>query len=105
MNHDLAINIDYWAVQEGKSDLWQLAGIEEFQDDLSQEYVSRVHGRPGDLGGGLYEFAIQIVANVSVQDVVKLIADGIAFDLLKSGAKSFVLRPFLAAYEKLKAQN
>ena len=105
MNHDLAINIDYWAVQEGKSDLWQLAGIEEFQSDLGQEYVSRVHGRPGDLGGGLYEFAIQVIANISIQDVVKLIADGIAFDLLKSGTKSFVLRPFLTAYEKLKARN
>ncbi len=105
MNHDLAINIDYWAVQEGKSNLWQLAGIVEFQNELSQEYVSRVHGRPGDLGGGLYEFAIQVIANISIQDVVKLIADGIAFDLLKSGTKSFVLRPFLTAYEKLKARN
>lgn len=105
MSQDLAINIDYWAVQEGKSDLWQLAGIAEFQKDLSREYVSRVHGRPGDLGGGLYEFAIQVIANISIQDVVKLIADGVAFDLLKSGAKSFVLRPFLAAYEQLKARN
>lgn len=105
MSHDLAISIDYWAIQEGKSELWQLAGIAEFQNDLSQEYVSRVHGRPGDLGGGLYEFAIQVIANISIQDVVKLIADGIAFDLLKSGTKSFVLRPFLAAYEKLKARN
>lgn len=56
MNHDLAINIDYWAVQEGKRDLRQLAGITKFQNDLSQEYVSRVHGRPGDLGGELYGF-------------------------------------------------
>lgn len=103
--NDLAINIDYWAIQEGKNDLWQLAGIEEFQSDLSQHYVSRVHGRPGDLGGGLYEFVVQIIANISLQDVVKLIADGIAFDLLKSGTKSFVLRPLLTAYEKLKARN
>jgi hypothetical protein len=103
--NDLAINIDYWAVQEGKNDLWQLAEIGEFQADLSEHYVARVHGRPGDLGGGLYEFAVQIIANVSLQDVVKLIADGVAFDLLKSGTKSLVLRPFLKAYEKLKARN
>lgn len=105
MNQSLAINIGYWAVQEEKNGLWQLEGIAEFEDDLSQNYVSRVHGRPGCLGGGLYEFAIQIIANISVHDVVKLIADGIAFDLLKSGTKSFVLRPFLAAYEKLKVRN
>lgn len=105
MNHTLAINIDYWAVQKDENDLLQLAGITDFQDDLSQNYVSRVHGRPGGLGGGLYEFAIQVIANISVHDVVKLIADGIAFDLLKAGTKSFVLRPFLAAYGKLKARN
>ena len=74
-----------------------MAGIAEFQNDLNQEYVSRIHGRPGDLGGGLYELAIQVIANISIQDIAKLIADGIAFDLLKSGTKSFVLRPFLAA--------
>jgi hypothetical protein len=105
MNSTLAIIIDYWAVQEGKNNILQLAGIKEFQDSLSQSYVSHVHGRPGDLGGGLYEFAIQVIANVSLQDVMRLIADGIAFDLLKLGAKSFVLRPFLAAYKKLKAMN
>ncbi len=101
---DLAINIDYWAVKEGNG-LLQLAGMEEFQSGLSEHYVARVHGRPGDLGGGLYEFAVQVIADISLQDVVKLIADGVAFDLLKSGTKSFVLRPFLAAYEKLKARN
>lgn len=105
MDQILAINIDYWAVQERNNDLIQLAGLAEFQDDLSHYYVSRVHGRPGDLGGGLYEFAIQVIANISLHDVVKLIADGIAFDLIKSGTKSFVLRPFLAAYEKLKSRN
>lgn len=105
MSHDLAINIDYWAIQEGKDELRKLIGIKDFQDELSREYVSRVHGRPGDLGGGLYEFTIQVIANISLHDVVKLVADGIAFDLLKSGTKSFVLRPFLAAFDKLKARN
>jgi hypothetical protein len=101
----LAINIDYWAVQEGQDGLLRLAGIGEFQDELNKNYVARVHGRPGDLGGGLYEFAVQVITNISVRDVVTLIANGIAFDLLRAGAKSFVLRPFLAAYEKLKARN
>ena len=31
--------------------------------------------------------------------------DGIAFDLIKSGAHSFILRPFLNAYRKLKDKN
>lgn len=105
MNRTLAVKVDYWAIQEGENSLLQLAGITEFQNELEQSYISRVHGRPGDLGGGLYEFAVQLISNISVHDVVKLIADGIAFDLLKAGTKSFVLRPFLVAYERLKARN
>jgi hypothetical protein len=30
---------------------------------------------------------------------------GVAFDLIKSGTKAFVLRPFLAAYKKLRDRN
>lgn len=104
MKQDVAIRIDYWAEQEG-NDLWKLEGIKEFQDDLSQDYISRVRGHPGDLGGGLYELAVQVIANISAQDFVNLVASGVAFDLMKVGVKSFFLRPFLAAYEKLKALN
>jgi hypothetical protein len=105
MDRATAVTIDYWAIQEDIRRLTQLVGIDEFSKDMSENYISRVHGRPADLGGGLYELAIQFITNISVHDVVKLIADGVAFDLLKSGTKSFVLRPFLAAYEKLKAKN
>lgn len=105
MDPSMAITIDYWAIQEGKDKLWQLSGIEEFKDEISQSYISRVHGRPGDLGGGLYEFAIKIITNLTLTDFVGLVASGIAFDLLKSGTKLFILRPLLCAYDKLKAKN
>ncbi|MGH9515399.1 MAG: hypothetical protein ACRD3P_06940 [Terriglobales bacterium] len=36
---------------------------------------------------------------------MQLLIDGVAFDFIKRGAESFVLRPFLAAYEKLRDRN
>ncbi len=103
MTNNLAINIQYWAYQEDGRTLSQPEGMDTFVAELQSEYVARVHGRPADLGGGLYQLAVQIVATIAIGDVVKLIADGVAFDLLKAGAKSFVLRPFLNAFAKLKS--
>ena len=105
MTSSLAINIQYWAFQEEGHTLSRPDGMDVFVEELQEEYVARVHGRPADLGGGLYELAVQVVATIAIGDVVKLIADGVAFDLLKVGAKSFVLRPFLKAFEKLKRSS
>jgi hypothetical protein len=101
MESKSAVRISYWAIQEGVK-IIDPVGMIEFKEELSQSYVSSVHGRPGDLGGGLYEFTIEFLTNISIQDVAKFIAGGVAFDLLKLGTKAFVLRPFIAAYEKLK---
>ncbi|CBE69965.1 MAG: hypothetical protein F9K13_07600 [Candidatus Methylomirabilis oxygeniifera] len=105
MEYPLSLQVEYWAIQEGPDRLLELDGIREFQSELDAHYVARVRSRPGDLGGGLYEFAVHALSNISIHDVLKLVADGVAFDLLKSGARSFVLRPFLAAYKKLRSQN
>jgi hypothetical protein len=104
METNSAVRISYWAIQEGTT-IIEPVGIAEFREELSQSYVSSVHGRPGDLGGGLYEFTIEFITNISVQDVSKFIAGGVAFDLLKSGTKALVLRPLITAYEKLKNKN
>lgn len=104
MTNQVAVNIEYWAYQENNS-LVEPAGMAEFIHDLEQNYVARVRGRPGDLGGGLYELTIHVIASISVGDVVRLIADGIAFDLLKVGAKSFVFRPLFEAFRKLKDRS
>ena len=103
MTNNVALNIEYWACQEGDNALLEPVGMPEFIEDLEQNYVARVHGRPADLGGGFYEFAVQVIASISINDVVKLISDGVAFDLLKLGAKSFIFRPLLEAFRKLKS--
>lgn len=104
MEAKAAVRISYWAIQEGPK-IIEPVGMTEFKEELSQSYISSVHGRPGDLGGGLYELTIEFLTNISIQDVVKFIAGGVAFDLLKSGTRAFVLRPLIAAYETLRKKN
>jgi len=101
----MAIKIDYVASpDEGRFDVAP-EGIEEFRRDLEEAYVSLVRSHPGVRGGGWYQFLIQVTSNITLRDIANLILSGIAYDLLKSGASSFVLRPLLNAYEKLKERN
>jgi hypothetical protein len=72
---------------------------------LADNYISAVHGRPGGRGGGLYELTIHFLTNTALPFVVASILSGIAWDLIKSGTNSFVLRPFLDALKKLVAKN
>lgn len=105
MKQDIAINIEYWGVQEEGKRLWELEGIDEFQAELRESYIARISGRPGPLGGGLYEFAIHVITDITLVDVLKWVASGIAFDILKMGTKSFFLRPLLDAYKKIRDKN
>jgi hypothetical protein len=104
MNTSTSVKIIYWAERKDNKSLYDFVGIEEFRQELDQSYVSIIQGRPGPLGG-LHELAVEFIAQLTLIEVAKFLLEGIAFDLIKSGTKAFVLRPFLAAYEKLKGRN
>ena len=101
----VAIRIDYWNFPDGSPTGEEPEGIEEFRRELQDAYVSLVRGQSGSCGGGLYEFLIHVTTSISLHDVASLILGGIAYDLIKSGTHSFVLRPLLTAFEKLKSRN
>jgi hypothetical protein len=48
---------------------------------------------------------VEFVSSISLADVASFLASGIAFDLIKFGTKAFALRPFLAAYRRLRDRN
>lgn len=104
MQSGSAIKVSYWAAQNGPSSIADFEGIEEFRGSLAEEYVSVVKGRPAGLGG-LYNLTVEIVSTFALAHFLRLLLDGAAYDLLKEGTKSFVLRPFLDAYGKLKERN
>ena len=104
MSSTTAIAVRYWAAQDGATSLYDLKGIDDFRTELAEHYVSYVKGRPGDLGG-LYNLSVEIVSTLALSHVLRLVLDGIAFDLIKEGMKAFVLRPFLAAYKRLRERN
>jgi hypothetical protein len=104
MQGGIAITVKYWAAQSGDTGLRDIDGIDDFRNELADDYVAYVKGRPAGLGG-LYHLSVEIVTTVALSHIVRLLLDGVAFDLIKEGTKTFVLRPFLAAYRKLKDRN
>lgn len=101
----MAVKIDYvTSPQEGSIDPIPV-GMEEFRRELEDAYVSLIRGHPGVRGGGWYQFAIQVTSSITLRDLANLILGGIAYDLLKSGVSSFVLRPLLHSYAKLASRN
>src|SRR6266850_2386385 len=84
----LSIRVSYWAGQVyGEPRLEDLEGIEEFRRALSDEYVSSVHGSPGDRGF-LYDLTVELLSNLSLRDLGRLLVEGAAYDIIKSGSKA-----------------
>jgi hypothetical protein len=106
MQTSTSIKVTYWAVPDGPASMIDLKGVDEFRKELEDNYVAAVHGRRSDsCGGGLYELAIELISNVSLADAANWLMSGVAFDVLKHGANSLVIRPLLSAYRKLKDKN
>jgi hypothetical protein len=101
----IAIKVEYWTLPDGSPTGEEPEGIEEFRSDLQDVYVSLVRGQSGACGGGLYEFVVHVTTSITLRDVANIILGGIAYDLVKTGTHSFILRPLIAAFEKLKARN
>ena len=100
-----AIKITYWAeAKQGTTSIYDFEGIGDFRKELDENYVAVVQGRPGPLGG-LHELAVEIISNLTFVEVSKFLLSGVAFDVIKSGTKALILRPFLNAYKKLKDRN
>lgn len=102
--NEIAINISYNAFYTNY-DLEDFQGVVELKQVLSQHYVSRIKGTPVGRGGGVYEFIVGFLMNISLKDFIKFILEGLAFDLIKSETKSLVLKPFMKAFEDFNAKN
>jgi hypothetical protein len=104
MNTRTAITVKYWIASDQGRNFDDLQGIDGFRRELNAEYISVVKGRPAGAGGFTHLY-IEVISSLSLSHFVQLLLDGIAFDLVKRGAESFVLRPFIAAYKKLRDRN
>jgi hypothetical protein len=102
--NEIAINISYNAFFTNY-ELEDFEGVEELKQELSKHYVSRIKGTPVGRGGGVYEFVVDLIMNISLEGFTKFILEGLAFDFIKSGTKSLVLKPFMKAFEDFNSKN
>jgi hypothetical protein len=95
-----AINVSWWFGER------PLEGEEEFNTQLAESYtVSVVRGRRGPLGGGLYQLVVEFLSQLTLSEIAKVILEGAAFDLIKSGTKAFFIKPFLEAYKRFESRQ
>ena len=104
METDTSVAVRYWISTDHPKDFPDLDGIEDFRNELSSDYVSVVKGRPAGAGGPVH-LLVEFISVFSLSHVVQLLLDGVAYDLIKEGSRSFVLRSFISAYRKLKGRN
>lgn len=95
-----AITINYWVGETN------LDGVPEFRAELEGRYaVSLVRPRAGGLGGGLYQLWVEFVSQLTLAEAVRVLLEGAAYDLIKSGTNAFFIRPFLDAYKRFRQRN
>jgi hypothetical protein len=64
----IEIKLSYWTYPEGDD----FNDIEAFKADLSREFETEIISQPTDaMGGGLYDFAIEIVHKIDFADIAK----------------------------------
>ncbi|MFN7910479.1 MAG: hypothetical protein ACK5QC_01565 [Bacteroidota bacterium] len=102
--NNISIKIEYDAFFSDNA-LEDFKGIEELKKELSTEYVTHVKGKGVGRGGLVYDLAIEIIMNSSLEDFIKFILSGVAFDVIKFGVKNLALKPFMTALEKFNAAN
>ncbi len=100
MKTGIAIKLEYCTI--GK---YMLDGMEEFETSLSENYITVIRPRPGGLGGGLNHFIVDFISQTNLEDISKLVQDGIIFDALKYSGRTLIIKPFIAAVKKLIAIN
>jgi len=79
-----------------------IEGIDEFSEELTKHYVANVRGRRAGLGGGLYQLSVEFLSRLTFKEIATFLLEGLAYDLIKTAGKEFVIRPFLDAYSRLK---
>jgi hypothetical protein len=92
METGTAINVKYWIASDQGRNFSDLDGIHEFRGELAADYVSVVKGRPAGAGGFTHLY-VEVISSFSLSHLVQRLIDGVAFDLIKRGTESFVLRP------------
>lgn len=104
MDSNTAITVKYWIASDQGRKFPDLDGIDDFRRELAADYISVVKGRPAG-AGGLTHLYVELISSLSLSYFTRLLLDGVTYDLIKEGSKRFALRPFLAAYRRLRDRN
>jgi len=100
MENQIAINIKYFAFGNGNDGFHEIDSINDFKDQIHEEYISSFHIHEAECGGG--HFIIEFIYNLSLSDFLSFIVGGVAWDLIKYGTKKYAIDTFVKLYKKFR---
>lgn len=101
--NNIALKIDYFVFGTGDNGYYGEIPLIEFKDNLQSEYICTFNLKYAELGGG--NFIIEFLYSISLKDYLMIVLGGAAWDVIKTGAKEFILRPFIEMYEEFKKKD
>jgi hypothetical protein len=100
-----AIKISYYGEPNENYNISEFVGISDFKNNLERDYTTFIRQKTDGYGAGFYEFVVEIISDITLNDFITFLLTGTAFDLVKYGTKNFAIQPFLNAYKKLRTTN
>ena len=105
-NTFLEIRYDAFQYNEGVEDF---RNIDEFKAEVKSNYNSVIKPTPTGRGGGAYEFLINFICDLHLQDYLKIVAlyfgAKIISNLSDKSIEHYLFIPLIKAYNKLKKAN
>jgi hypothetical protein len=102
----LKIEYDAFPLTNGVEDFDK---IDVFKSELSSDYEVFIKPRPVGRGGGAYQFIVDLLIDLTLEDYLKIVGGYLGGKILDKiidpKIEKYLFRPFKSAYEKLKQLN
>ena len=104
MKADVAVMIFYKASGFGCSEV-SSDDLNELQSKLKENYIVSSRDTGGPQAGGILDTVVEIFTNQYFKELTEIVKDGLIFDLIFNREKSIILKPLIAAFQKIEAKT
>src|ERR1700741_67287 len=99
-NNLISVSISYKG-----SGLMSIKGFDEFQKTIKENYISNIRPDSRPQSGGMIDMIVNVLMDITLIDFLKIIRNGLIFNMVTRGKESYILKPLFDAFEKLEKAN
>nr|WP_319570034.1 hypothetical protein [uncultured Draconibacterium sp.] len=104
MGKDLAVLIYYKGSGFGSSEI-AFSDLEELKSELQEHYIANATDTVLPQAGGILDTVVEIFSNEAFRRLTNIVFDGLVFDLIINRKNSILLKPLIAAFQKIEAKT